>query len=373
MKTQVYLTIIFLIILAACNQAPKYAIQSEPIHIGALFPLTGGLSQYGEAASHAAQLAVQDINARGGIKGQPLQIDVQDHKCDAKEAVNIFTQLAETKNIKIFTSAACSGTVLAIAPLLESKQALLLGTITTTPKITGVSPYVFRNWASDGLQAALFSEEIQKRGYKTVSVINEETDYAQGLRISLEKNLAGKGIEFSFESFASSATDVRTQLSKLQAKNADVLFISPQTVTSAELILKEMQELTYQPKVLMVNDNILKASALTQKYKDLLEGALSGDYVFTKTEPMNALLQKYNQTFGSPCTQTNICVGVYDAIQMLASAIKSKGTDAKSVQSYLQTVSYDGVSGTIAFDSKNDRANASYSLFVIRNGTANLK
>ncbi len=369
--------IICIIFLAACSVTnPTTKTQplasKEPVIIGALFPLTGGLSQYGEAASHAAQLAAQDINARGGINGQPLQIDVQDHKCDAKEAVSVFTQLAETKNIKIFTSAACSGTVLAIAPLLEAKQALLLGTITTTPKITGVSPFVFRNWASDGLEAKLFAAEIQKQGYKTVSVINEETDYAQGLRLSLEKNLP-PSVEVSFESFPSSATDVRTQLTKLQSKNADVLFISPQTVTSAELVLKEMQELKYKPKTLFVNDNVLKASALTQKHKDLLEGALSGDYVFTRTEPMNAMLQTYNQTFGSPCAQTNICAGVYDAIEMLASAMKSKGTDAKSVQAYLQTASYDGLSGTIAFDNKNDRANAGYSLFVIRNGTATLK
>src|SRR5574341_2690204 len=131
------------LLLAITSCAPK---STEPVTIGALFPLTGGLAQYGEAAQTAAALAVEEINAQGGVNGRLLVIDYQDHQCNAKTAVSIFEQLYAAKKIRIFTSAACSGTVLSIAPLLESKEALLFGTLVSTPKITGISPWVFRNW-----------------------------------------------------------------------------------------------------------------------------------------------------------------------------------------------------------------------------------
>ncbi len=62
---------------------------SKPLQIVALFPLTGGLASYGEPAQKAAQLAVEDINARGGIKGKKLEVIYQDHQCDPKTALSI--------------------------------------------------------------------------------------------------------------------------------------------------------------------------------------------------------------------------------------------------------------------------------------------
>ena len=90
----------------------------------------------------------------------------------------------------------------------------------TTPKITNLSPYVFRNWASDARESELFAREIKGRGYRRIGIINEETDYAQGLRIWLEKNLQGFGVEVFAESFASGSTDVRSQLAKLKGSSA---------------------------------------------------------------------------------------------------------------------------------------------------------
>ncbi len=342
---------------------------SKPLQIVALFPLTGGLASYGEPAQKAAQLAVEDINARGGIKGKKLEVIYQDHQCDPKTALSIYKQFSLMN--KLFTSAACSGTVLSIAPNLEKDQALLLGTITTTPKITGSSPYVFRNWSSDDKESFLLAQHIRKMGYKNVGVLYEETDYAKGLKISLDEFLKNSDTHVVSESFASKTTDVRTQLSKLKDQKLDVLFLSPQTTTSAEVILLQMEQMNFKPK-LLVNDNVLKAADLVKKYANTLEGALGGDYVIHQNETSQQVLNKFKEKYGTRCLQENICLGVYDAINLLALGIEKNGYTADGVKNYLQATNYEGVSGTIAFDEKNDRKNSEYSLFEIRNGSREL-
>ncbi len=373
-----------LFLFSGCSSSKKESATksaAKPVRIAALFPLTGGLASYGESAANAAQIAVDEINAAGGIHGRKLIIEYQDHECNPKTAVSIFEQLTEAKGIQFFTSAACSGTVLAIAPKLEAKGALLLGTIITTPKITGVSPYVFRNWASDLTEAKLFADEIKKRGYRKVGVIHEETDYATGLKIGLEQYLQDSDdsgvpsvpittITIISESFPSGSADVRSQLAKLQAAKVDMLFISPQTVISADIILKQMGDLQFHPKALFVNDNIIKATDIVSRYKETLEGAVSGDYVLPQAPAFQQLMKKYKEKHGAECPQANICAGVYDAVKLLTKAIAERGEDVNAVQQYLKTAIYPGVSGEIRFDENNDRDGARYSLFVIKDGKA---
>lgn len=340
------------------------------ITIGALYPLTGGLASYGEPANKTAQLVVDEINAAGGIDGAQVVLAAQDHKCDPKEAVAAFNKLHDTQGVRVFTAAACSGTMMSVGPLL--KDSVMLAPVISAPKVTGVSPNFFRNWAKDSDEAKLFADEIKKRGYKTVGVIHEETEYAKGLRISLEKFLEGSGVTVTSESFTSDATDVRTQVSKIKAVNPDLVFVSPQTVPNGEKVLKAMRDQDFKPRALFVNDNIIKASALVANYADLLEGAIGGDYVVHASAQLDAMLAKYQAKYSAPCPQKNICAAVYDSMQILIAAIDAEGYDAADVQKFVKGVKHNGVSGVVSFDEKNDRANAEYSLFVVRGGKSEL-
>ena len=365
-KIQLIIAMILSLLIVSCTQNQS----AEPIRIGALFPLTGGLATYGEAALTSAQMAAEEINAAGGINGKPVEIDFQDHQCDPKIALAAFQELHLAKGIKVFTSAACSGTVLAIAPTLVSGDAIIVGTIVTTPKITGVSPYLFRNWASDAKQAKLYADEVKKHGYKKIGIIFEQTDYAAGLKTGLVNSLNGSNIQVASESFDPGTTDVRTQLSKLKDANVDMLFVSPQTESSGDIILKQMQELGFGPKALFVNDNVLKMQSLMMRYKTLLQGATSADYVLEDSIAHKAFLGKYRSKYGKECIHTNICAGVYDAVHVLAQAIREKGENPSGIREYLQSVHYTGVSGTFGFDANNDRTNAEYTLFTAKDGKA---
>ena len=359
----VAVVIVIIIVAFAVNQS-----KSSTIKIGAIYPLTGGLAIYGEPAQKAAQLAMQDINAAGGINGKQLEVVFQDHKCDPKTAVSAFEQLS-AQGVKVFTSVACSGTILSIAPELASNQAVLVGITATTPKITGVSPYVFRNWASDIQESKLFVGQIQAEGYKKVGEIYEVTDYAKGVALNMQGFLKDGGVTFDAESFTTGATDVRTQLTKIQAFKPDVILVSVQTVNSAETVLTQIEQLGIKAK-LLITDNIVASPKTLLAHNGLLEGAVGAQYILQSPDKASNVLNEYKAKFGTDCTQPTVCTGVYDAIQMLAKAIQNNGYSADGVKQYLSTISYDGSSGTISFDSNNDRNNAAYSLFTVKNGQA---
>ena len=286
------LFIIVIVIIIVIAVVANKSFSSSTIKIGAMYPLTGGLATYGEPSQKTAQLAVDDINAAGGINGKKLEVVFQDHKCDPKAAVSALQQLTGS-GIRVFTSGACTGTVLAMEPILQSTDSVLVGSTLSGSKISSSSPNVFRNWGQDINEAKLFADTIKQAGYKKVAVIYEETDYAKGLEVALENYLKGTSVKVSSESFTTGATDIRTQLTKLKGGNPDLLFVSPQTVTSGEVVLSQMEELKFSPARIFVNDNVIKSADLVSKHAKILQGALGGDYVIAQNDKLAAVLQKY--------------------------------------------------------------------------------
>lgn len=349
------------------TKSSNITVETSPIRIGALFPLTGGLATYGQPAQKVAVIAAEEINNQGGINGRKVEIDYQDHQCKPPVALTLFQQLSSLNGIKIFTSVACSGTVSSIAPQLGD-DSVLLGTLTSAANLTGISPAFFRNYASDADGSRLFAEYIVNNKDKKVATIYEETDYAKGLKVFMEKDLEGKGVVVISEGFVPDSTDVRSQLTKLKASNPDVLFVSPQTVTTADKILKQMRELAFRPKVLLVNENVFKGEDLLKNYPDILEGAISVGYVLPNNSKSQHVLDAYKAKYGEDCPQKNVCLGVYDNIYLLAEAAAKNNDDVAKIKDYLKNVNYDGASGAISFDANNDRDNARYTLFIIKGG-----
>ena len=342
-----------------------FSISDKTVTIGVLLPLSGGLANYGDEAKNAIQMATDEINANGGINGIRLVIDFQDHQCNAQVARSIFEQLTSMKGVKVLTSLACSGTALAITPLLEERGVVYVGTAVSTPALSGVSKNFFRNWALDSTEAELFAEQAQKINLKKMGVVYEETDYAKGLKIAFENKLASYGIQIVSESFLSNATDIRSQLSKLKELNLDGLFISVQTVASADLVLKQMTEIDFKPKQIFGSDYVLKTNDFIQKY-EILEGTIGADFVYDDSPKYATYLEQYGQKYGYPPLYPNFSAAAYDSIYFLVEAIKEKGYNSEAIAEYLSNKSLDGVTGEVAFNELHDRANAKYTLFVVK-------
>jgi branched-chain amino acid transport system substrate-binding protein len=368
MKQKIVWVVIAIVVLAVIvfsfrNLSPK------TIKIVALYPLTGGVASYGESSKNGTQLAVEEINKNGGINGKTLEVVYEDHKCDPKTALSAYQ--ASLLSTKIFLSSSCSGTVLSIAPNLQKDNAILLATVTTSGRVSSSSPLLFRNWPVDVRQAYVIAQKIKELGYKNIAIIYEETDYGKGLDIALKNFLKDSDITITEESFASASTDVKTQLTKLKATHPDALFIAPQTETSTEIVLKQMEQINFNPK-LFVNDLTLGAASIIVKHKALLEGAIGGNFIMQPGDALQKFIDSYKLRFGTECPHIGACVVAYDSVYMLAEAIAKNGNSTQGIQQYLQQIKYNGISGLTSFDSANDRDGVGYLPSVIKNGVVEL-
>jgi len=219
----------------------------SPYRIGVMESLTGAGETYGQVANNAKQMAMDEINAAGGIDGRMLELVVEDSKCSAQDAINAYNKLTDVDGMKIILGTSCSGAMLGVAPLAEADGVMLFSGLASNPDIANAGDYIFRTQISDIEVGIRTGDVLWADGVQALATITEETDYAAGVRrtsvAQFEKN---GGRVIAEERYGSDTTDFRTQLTKLIDANPDALHIAPQSEFSAGTIVKQARELGYE-------------------------------------------------------------------------------------------------------------------------------
>ena len=230
---------------AAANTAQDG--EEPPYRIGVMESLTGPGETYGNVAVRAKQMALDEINAAGGIDGRRLEFVVEDSQCSAKEAVAAYRKLTDVDGVKIILGTSCSGAMLGVAPLAEADSVILFSGLASNPDIANAGDYIFRTQISD-IEVGIGTGNLMwADGVRRLVTITEATDYAEGVRRTTVAQFTKRGGEVvAAESYASDVTDFRTQLSKLLDTKPDALHLAPQSEFAAGVIIKQTRELGYQ-------------------------------------------------------------------------------------------------------------------------------
>ena len=229
-------------VAAGCNG------EEEPdvYRIGVMEALTGPGETYGTVANRAKQLALEEINEAGGINGKPLELVIEDSKCNAQDAITAYNKLTDVDGIKIILGTSCSGALLGVAPLAEEDGVIMFSALATNPNIADAGDYIFRNSISDAILGPELGNLIWADGILSVVAISESTDYAEGVRRATTdqfETLGGRLV--GTERFQTATLDFRTQLTGLVALEADALLITAQGEASAGTIIKQAREIGY--------------------------------------------------------------------------------------------------------------------------------
>ena len=222
------------------------ADEPEPYRIGVMESLTGPGETYGTVAVRAKTMAMDEINAAGGIDGRPLELVVEDSKCGAQDAISAYQKLTDVEGVKIILGTSCSSAMLGVAPLAEADGVVLFSGLASNPDIADAGAYIFRTQISDIEVGLTTGDTLWADGVRALATITEETDYAEGVRrTSVAQFEARGGRVVAAERFASDTTDFRTPLTKLFAADPDALHIAPQSEFAAGTIVKQARELGY--------------------------------------------------------------------------------------------------------------------------------
>ena len=229
--------------VAACGDGQ----QESPFRIGVMESLTGPGETYGAVANQAKQMAVDEINAAGGINGRMLKLVVEDSGCTAKDAVAAYHKLTEVDGVKIILGTSCGSAMLGAAPLAEADGVILFSGLASNPDIANAGDYIFRTQISDIQVGIDTGDLLWADGVRSLATITETTDYAEGVRrTSVARFEERGGSVVAAERYNSDTADFRPQLTKLFASNPDALHLAPQSEFAAGAIIKQARELGYE-------------------------------------------------------------------------------------------------------------------------------
>ena len=369
--------------LAACGkkeepakkEAPKAAPAPAVVKIGHVAPLTGGIAHLGKDNENGARMAVDEINAAGGVDAGgtkvKLELVAEDDKADPKEGTLAAQKLVDAGVVAV-VGHLNSGTSIPASKIYSDASITQISPSATNPRYTEQGfKTTFRVVANDNQQGAVLANfAATEMKAKTIAIIDDRTAYGQGLadvveRVAKEKNLKVVAREFTNDK----ATDFNAILTKVRAAKPDVVMYGGMDATAGPMA-KQMKQLGIKAPLLagdgvcspefikLAGDaaGVLTCSMAGEAVEKLAKGA---DFTAKYKAKFNQDVQVY-----SPYS--------YDAVYVIADAIKRAGkADRAAITAAMPATNYPGVTGTIAFDEKGDIKGGAISMFNVKEGKLN--
>ncbi len=335
--------------LVACSQ-------SETVVIGGVFHLTGPGSFWGAGESNGAMMVVDEINQGGGINGVAIRLVVEDGGTDFPKTVTAIHKLASDHEIIIgptwFAQAA--------SPLaLELQTAIVSPSGGTLPQPT---PYFFNLWPTEqqevGPEVALLSE----RGIRKIAIHYSHNDYSQSMRDHFVQEAAKYSIVVVQEFVtAPDEMDFRGIITQLKQLDVDALLANFAYYPSQGAFSRQAKELGLEIPVYAGANT--ETPALLENYPEI-EGTV---YSYPSKGPDEGMfVGRYKALFGTEPSPS--AAYAYDAVYVVAQALRSGAMSADAVADYLREIKYNGVTNTIRFDENGRVAEKRHIMKQVRNG-----
>lgn len=360
---------------AEAAKAPAAAPAPEVIKIGHVAPLTGGIAHLGKDNENGARLAIEEINAAGGIKvgDKTYKLDIvpEDDKADPKEGTIAAQKIVDSGAIAV-VGHLNSGTSIPASKIYSDASMTQISPSATNPKYTEQGfKTTFRVVANDNQQGAVLANfAATEMKAKTVAIIDDRTAYGQGLADVFERVAKEKGLKVTAREFTNDkATDFNAILTKVRATKPDVVMYGGMDATAGPMA-KQMKQLGIKAR-LLAGDGVCSPEfiKLAGDAADLLSCSMAGEAVekLAKGEEFKA---KYKQRFNADVQVYSPYS--YDAVYIIADAIKRAGkADRAAVTAAMPATNYTGLTGQIAFDEKGDIKGGAISMFTVKDGKLN--
>lgn len=360
---------IFASVLAGCQ---KGAEGPSEIVIGVAGPMTGDQSKLGGDIERGARLAVEEWNARGGINGKKIRLEVGDDQHDPKQAVSVANKLVNSGIVGMVGHFNSSASIPASA-VYHSSGVPMITPGSTNPKLTDQGFWnVFRVCGRDDQQGKVAADFVGGQlKLKRVAILHDKTTYGQGLAEEFRKSLAAhpETEVVSFDGVTQGDKDFRGILTSIKGKNPELFFFGG--------VFPEGGQLAKQAKEVGLTAPMLSGDGVIDpKFIEIAGAAAEGTYLTFTPDPENmpeakGFLEKYKAKHGNELAP--YAIYSYDAANILLTALaeaekEGKIKDGKRVAEIMRNVNYDGALGHIEFDEKGDVKKSPYIVWITKNG-----
>ena len=368
------------VVVTACGGSSGGS--SDTIKIGVMGPYSGDVAQYGLPCRYGAELYFEQINSQGGIGGKQVELNEQDEKGDATEAVNVYNKLVEDGVVAILGDITSTPTIAVAQASVADNMPMVTPVATAADVVNQGGNNVFRACFTDPYQGKLMADFAAERGLKTVGIIyNVGGDYEVGVTEAFEDEAAKKGISITSEqAYQAGDADFNSQITSILSTSPDAIFC-PNYYQDTGKIITQARKQGFSGSFIGTDGWTAISNPEGQSYasgQDLQNcyycAAFSAN---DEDEKVQQFVSDYKAKFNE--TPTSFCAMGYDAAMVLAEGIKAaldsgvsdlaSDDGRQAIIDGIKNGTVDGVSGQISYPKNGDPAKSTLIIGFEPDGT----
>lgn len=341
----------------------------DVIKVGEFASLTGKEATFGQSSHEGTLLAVEEINAAGGLLGKKIKLITEDNQSKAGESTNIANKLISRERVVALLGEVASGRSLEAAPIAQANKIPMISPASTNPSVTEAGDYVFRVCFIDPFQGTVMANFAKQtlKADRIALLTDAKNDYSKGLAKAFKEQLAKNGGTLTAElDYNGGDKDFKAQLTSIKSSDPQAVFV-PGYYNDVALIARQAKEIGLS--VPLFGGDGWESENLLQVAGDAVEGY----YFSTHCSPdddspkMKAFVEAYTAKYNKK-PDAMAALG-YDSVYVLAEAIKRAGTTEPAAlrDAIAATKDFEGVTGKFSLDSSRN-AVKSAAIIQIKDG-----
>ncbi len=342
-----------LIAVAACivalSIAPAFA--GGTIKVGAIFSVTGKASFLGAPEAKTLEMMVADINAKGGINGNKVELVIKDSAGNSEKAVSFAKQLIDEDKVFAIIGPSTSGETMAIKNIAEEGKTLLLSCAAAETIVNPVAKYVFKTPQKDSDAGRRIFMQMKKMGITKIGVLSSNSGFGKAGKEQLEKLAPEYGIEIiANEVYDPAATDLTAEVTKIKSKNVQAV-VNWSVEPAQAIVIKNIRQQNMTVPIFQSHGfgNIKYAQAAGAAAEGVIfpAGRLLAVDTLSDKNPQKKVLESYKKEYEAKYKEDVSTFGghAYDAMKILEQAIKAAGVvDKEKVRTTIENMK--GLVGT---------------------------
>jgi branched-chain amino acid transport system substrate-binding protein len=349
------------------KSAEETAADEKVIKVGEYASLTGSEAAFGQSSHKGTLLAIDDINAAGGVLGKPIKLIYEDNQSKSDETATVAHKLISRDKVVALLGEVASGRSLIAAPICQQNQVPMISPSSTNPKVTAVGDCIFRVCFTDPFQGKLIAD-FAKRTLKATKVA-VLTDVASAYSVGLadyfkQPFVANGGTIVAEQKYSGGDKDFKAQLTAIKAANPDAIFV-PGYYNEAGLIVQQARQL--EITVPLFGGDGWEAPELLQIAGKALEGTYYSTHYSSENDSpvVQDFVKKFKAKYNGEVPDAMAALG-YDSAMILADAIKRAGTtdEPKLRDAIAATKNFPGVTGLTTIDADRNAPKAAVIITV---------
>lgn len=344
------------------------AVAQDEVVVGSVTPLSGKLSVYGEGFQKAMLLALDEVNAAGGIKGKPMKIQYEDNTSTSQGSVSAIQKLTTIHKLPVVFGPAASTNFLAICPIAQQNSTVLIGAESAAASITQCGSYVFRVFPSDMLQGKGVAELAKGLGYDQVVLTYINNDWGVGLGEVFKSEFTKSGGKIVDEfAYDEGKADYRSEILRIKKANVKAV-INLTYIKEGATMLKQAWEMKGDFQWLL--GSAAKSPKLVELAGEAAEGVIGTYPTFSQATPQ---YEAYKAAWDKKHPGEKLPIFGeynYDMVKLTAKALNlASEYTADDVRAALFEASkgFMGVTGDKTFDENGD-VGATYGRWTVKDG-----